>query len=51
MGASTLSGWVGGRQEESVKRIVDRSLDLKHASMGESLQRRSLQCEEHREVQ
>jgi hypothetical protein len=33
-------GWVevGEREEESVKKVVDRSLDLKHASMGESLQ-------------
>jgi hypothetical protein len=31
-------GGIGGREEGSVKRVVDRSLDLKHASMGESLQ-------------
>jgi hypothetical protein len=30
---------VGEREEESVKRVADRSLDSKHASMGESLQR------------
>jgi hypothetical protein len=27
-------GGVGGRQEASMKRVVDRSLDLKHASTG-----------------
>jgi hypothetical protein len=32
-------GWVGGREEESVKRVVDRSLDLKHEWMGASLYR------------
>jgi hypothetical protein len=26
---------VGGREEGSVKRVVDRSLDLKHALTGE----------------
>jgi hypothetical protein len=30
---------IGGREEESMKRVVDRLLDLKHAWMGESLQR------------
>jgi hypothetical protein len=30
---------VGEKEEESVKRVVDRSLDLKHVSMEESLQR------------
>jgi hypothetical protein len=30
---------VGGRKEESVKMVVDRSLDLKHALMEVSLQR------------
>jgi hypothetical protein len=34
-------GWVvvNEREEGCVKRVVDRSLNLKHASMGESLQR------------
>jgi hypothetical protein len=30
---------VGEKEEEGVKRVVDKSLDLKHASKGESLQR------------
>jgi hypothetical protein len=30
---------VNEREEGCVKRVVDRSLNLKHASMGESLQR------------
>jgi hypothetical protein len=34
---------VGERKEESVKRVVDRSLDLKHVSIWESLQRLCLE--------
>jgi hypothetical protein len=34
-----VGGWIGGREKESVKRVVDRSLDLKHAWMGVLLQR------------
>jgi hypothetical protein len=30
---------VHGKEEESVKIVVDRSLDLKHVSIGMSLQR------------
>jgi hypothetical protein len=29
---------VGEKGEESVKKVVDRSLNLKHVSMGQSLQ-------------
>jgi hypothetical protein len=40
-GVNFHRGWVevGEREEESVKRVVNRSLDLKHVSMEESLQR------------
>ena len=33
-------GWmeVSEKEERSMKRVVDKSLDLKYASMGESLQ-------------
>jgi hypothetical protein len=40
MGYEFLRGWmeVGEKGEESVKRVVDRSLYLEHALMEESLQ-------------